>query len=274
MQEAEKKDFWQLVICALDVYRQTPTSFVLDTWWTACKDYDSQQVKSAIEQWCANPETGQWPPKPADIAAVLQKGDKAEGRARPRRLGGNEAWAIAMTCVDERKTVVWTNEIASAWDIARPVLDMGDKVGARMAFLESYDRITKTNEHADITPKIEISYGWDASSRANALKSDTAQMLLATQDKPQQDMLLIAHDAQNIQGENAVSPKLGEFLAQLRQKWKQEKEQAEQSRYGALMQERDDWQAKKQQQEQKMQEYMQQQSCTSECTNGIKGAEA
>lgn len=55
------------------------------------------------------------------------------------RPGPDEAWA--MVPKSEADTVVWTEEIAKALGIVQPLLDEGDKVGARFAFREAYVRL-------------------------------------------------------------------------------------------------------------------------------------
>jgi hypothetical protein len=52
------------------------------------------------------------------------------------RPGVEEAWA--MLPMDEATTVVWTEEMAQAWGLARPLLTAGDRIAARMAFKEHY----------------------------------------------------------------------------------------------------------------------------------------
>lgn len=69
------------------------------------------------------------------LAAILQRVQAADGRP-----GKDEAWAIAMTTNDEYETVVLTDEIQLALAAAKPVLDAGDKIGARMAFISAYER--------------------------------------------------------------------------------------------------------------------------------------
>lgn len=64
----------------------------------------------------------------ADILARLDDG----------RPGVEEAWA--MLPFDEAATVVWTDEMSRAWGVALPLVEMGDKVAARMAFKEAYAR--------------------------------------------------------------------------------------------------------------------------------------
>lgn len=52
------------------------------------------------------------------------------------RPGPEEAWAMLPR--DEASSVVWTAEMSEAWGVALPLLNAGEHVGARMAFLERY----------------------------------------------------------------------------------------------------------------------------------------
>ncbi len=93
-------------------------------------------------------------------------------------ISANEAWAIALPAADEAATVVWTQEIAKAWAIAKPILDAGDKVGARMAFIPAYERFVDQAKRESRDPQFEISAGWDASLRELAVKNAVTAGLL------------------------------------------------------------------------------------------------
>jgi len=253
VQEAEKKDFWKLVHQMLLAYQQKPNDFIMGVWWSACKEYDFKRVQWAIEQWCANPKTGKWAPKPADVAAVLQQ----EGEHQPiRRLGANEAWALALTSHDEEKTVVWTDEIAQAWHAAQPALDKRSKAAARMAFLEAYARITSANDAAGRCPKIAASYGWNAALRADAFKTPTAQTLLAMCGVSETELLAISLDAHVLQSPQGLPPKIRLWLDELKEKWRMEDAQKEQQRHKQLQQERAEWDDKKRLALQQMRDFL------------------
>lgn len=55
------------------------------------------------------------------------------------RPGPDEAWA--QMPFDEAQSVVWTDEMAEAFGVARGLLEDGEKVAARMAFKEAYTRL-------------------------------------------------------------------------------------------------------------------------------------
>lgn len=95
------------------------------------------------------------------------------------RLGADEAWAIYPH--DEATSAVLTNEIAEAMQIAKPLLDEGDKVGARMAFKEAYTRIVTKNKNEGIEPKWFPSLGFDKNGREEVLKQ-AVQLGRLTQD--------------------------------------------------------------------------------------------
>ncbi len=95
---------------------------------------------------------------------ILQRVQASDGRP-----GKDEAWAIAMTTNDEFETVVLTDEIQLALAAAKPVLDAGDKVGARMAFISAYERFV-TQARADAKPvSWHVSVGFDATRRVQAI---------------------------------------------------------------------------------------------------------
>jgi hypothetical protein len=84
------------------------------------------------------------------------------------RIGADEAWAIYPH--DEATSAVLTNEIAEAMQIAKPLLDEGDKIGARMAFKEAYNRIVIRNKNEGIAPKWFPSLGHSKEGREEVLK--------------------------------------------------------------------------------------------------------
>jgi hypothetical protein len=84
-----------------------------------------------------------------------------------RRIGADEAWAIYPH--DEASSAVITNEIAEAMAVAQPLLNEGDKVGARMAFKTAYERITDNNKANGIEPKWFPSLGSDSTGREFAI---------------------------------------------------------------------------------------------------------
>jgi len=86
--------------------------------------YDEPAVLAALSR-CRRELDG----RPFNVAAVI-------ARIEDGRPGVEQAWA--MLPLSESATVVWTDEMREAWAAALPLLDLGDRIGARMAFKESY----------------------------------------------------------------------------------------------------------------------------------------
>lgn len=99
------------------------------------------------------------------VADVIQRLD--DGRPGPE-----EAWS--MLPQDERATLVWTEEMSGAWGVAIPLLQEGDRIAARMAFLESYRTRVQRARDAGAEVKWTVSIGHDAEGRAMALERAVA----------------------------------------------------------------------------------------------------
>lgn len=93
-------------------------------------------------------------------------------------LSANEAWSLALPAADERNTVVWTREARDAFNIALPLLEEGDKIGARMAFIAAYERSVSIAKAAGGAPNVEVSEGWDKQLRAVAVDQAVNRGLL------------------------------------------------------------------------------------------------
>lgn len=99
-------------------------------------------------------------------------------------LTANEAWAQCLPAADEANSVVWTPEARRAWFVALPILDAGDKVGARMAFVAAYDRNVDQAKNDGRTPQHELSAGFDAEKRLTVVKQAQETGLLAPPAPP------------------------------------------------------------------------------------------
>lgn len=81
--------------------------------------------------------------------------------------GPDEAWA--MVPKSEAETVVWTEEMREAYAMAAPLLEAGDFVAARMAFIESYKRLIERLRASTSKPRWSISLGTDKAGRTAVL---------------------------------------------------------------------------------------------------------
>ncbi|MEX5536018.1 hypothetical protein ABFV54_12915 [Pseudomonas syringae] len=113
------------------------------------------------------------------MADILQRVQSSDGRP-----GKDEAWAIAMTTNDEYETVVLTDEIQLALVAAKPVLDAGDKIGARMAFISAYERLVTQGRNDQKCVNWHVSVGFDANRRVEAI-TKAVQMQRIPQERGQ-----------------------------------------------------------------------------------------
>lgn len=122
-------------------------------------EYGMEHIAAALRA-CRRELTGK-----LTLGAIMQRIQAADGRP-----GRDEAWAIALQAGDERDTVLMTAEIMSALQVARPILEARDKVGARMAFLSAYDRLIAHARQEAQPVKWEVSLGFDPDLRIRAIE--------------------------------------------------------------------------------------------------------
>lgn len=116
--------------------------------------YPENQVLGALDR-CRRELRGR-----LTLADVLTRLD--DGRPGPE-----EAWAMVPR--DEAASAVVNDEIMGAMAVAQPLLNEGDQVAARMAFLETYRRLTQAARDAGAPVKWWPSLGSDPAGREAAL---------------------------------------------------------------------------------------------------------
>lgn len=143
----------------------TPNDVSTAMFFRAMSRWPLADVRAAFDAHVADPQRGRFVPVPADLIAQLEAMAGADDRP-----GDEEAWAIAVTAADEGQTVVWTEETAEAWGIARPVLAGGDEVGARMAFRQAYGRLVASARAARRPRRWQVALGLDRNRQADAMR--------------------------------------------------------------------------------------------------------
>jgi len=116
--------------------------------------YPEMQVLGALQK-CRRELKGKL--TVADVVTRLDDG----------RPGPEEAWA--MLPFDEAQTVVWTDEISKAWGVALPLLEEGERVPARMAFLESYRKAVQEARDRGEPANWSVSLGHNPEGRECAV---------------------------------------------------------------------------------------------------------
>lgn len=112
--------------------------------------YPERQVLGALQR-CRRELKGRL--TVADVITRLNDG----------RPGPEEAWSMIPR--DEGATIVWTAEMTAAWGIALPLLEEGEDIPARMAFLETYRTRVADARDAGIPVRWIVSLGHDKNGR-------------------------------------------------------------------------------------------------------------
>ena len=113
----------------------------------------------------------------------------------------------------EADTVVWTEEMATAFDLARPLLAIGDEIGARMAFKDGYKRMVQAARALNRPACWSVSAGWDVARNHLAVERAVRAGLLAA--PPTQPHLALANECEVATSKPAGLLRLKEALAQL-----------------------------------------------------------
>jgi hypothetical protein len=169
MQPEDKPHFGKLLTHVLAGYGKSLTDPAeINVWFNQLAPFPPSTIKQAFEGYRI--ERPDFAPTPNGIAARCKLLD-----GRPDE---NEAWAIALTSRDEAETVVWTSEMAEAFDLAKPLLAIRDEVGARMAFKDAYKRLVSEARACNRLAAWAVSAGWDADRHQLAVQQAVRTGLL------------------------------------------------------------------------------------------------
>lgn len=99
------------------------------------------------------------------VADIIQRCQAEDGRP-----GKDEAWSIGLESSDEYGTAVMTWEIQQAMAAATPIMNEGDNVGARMAFMSAYERLVRISRQDAKPVEWIVSLGIIPERRAEAIE--------------------------------------------------------------------------------------------------------
>lgn len=133
-----------------------------------------EAVRVGFDAHVKDPKRGRFAPTPADVIEQIEGLVADDGRP-----GAEEAWALCSRAADESETIVWSAEMSEAYAVARPLMQDGDMIGARMAFKESYTRMVDDARRARRPVSWSVSMGHDAAKRHAALVAAETRGLLS-----------------------------------------------------------------------------------------------
>lgn len=193
MRSDDKGAFTQLLAATMAIYDKQITTAFVEVFFSALGQYPLEVVREALNRHVQDPDGGRFPPKPADLIRQVVSAKASDGRP-----GRDEAWAIAQKAQDENETVMISEEILGAMAVAQPLIEMRDKVAARMAFVEAYDRLVAEKRASGQPFEWRVSLGTDKSRRGPAIEQAKAAGLLPA---PKAAALLEMHAETKITGD-------------------------------------------------------------------------
>jgi len=180
------------------------------------RDYNRPEIEQALAR-CRSEINGR-----LTLASILDRMPSANAH-----LSANEAWSVVLESEDEMRTIIWTDEIASAAGVARPILDAGDKVGARMAFIGAYDRAVAAAKAEGKTPRWWPSLGESKEQRTAAIDQGIKDGRLPA---PKVEHLLPTPERPATAGEGGDPEKVNAMIRQLRSVLDESNESARRAR--------------------------------------------
>ena len=164
MKQTDKAEFTVVLARTWRFYDKAITPEALSDWWDLLEAHDFAAVAAAFRAHLTDPQHGRYPPKPADILQHLHAA-RADGHPEPE-----EAWGLLARFIgDERETGCYTEPMRVAWRACQPVFDLGDEIGARMGFLETYRRALRAARERREPPRWRMSLGTDPERRSSRL---------------------------------------------------------------------------------------------------------
>lgn len=150
------QEFLNIIATTADLYDKKLSQDRVGLYWEALKHRDITDIKTAINKHVQDADRGRFFPLPADISHQLPK-------ELDPWLNANEAWAACPK--SESDSVALCHEISAALCVAQDLIDMGDMVAARMAFIEHYNRLMESAKSIGEKPEWFPSYGFDKNNR-------------------------------------------------------------------------------------------------------------
>lgn len=198
MRPEDQTEFTKLLVGSMAVYDHKITAQIAELYFSALGLYSLEQVRDALSRHMQDQSAGKFYPKPADIIGQI-----LDQRANDGRPGKDQAWSIALCSLDDNETVLLTPEILAALDTARPLLEMRDKVAARMAFVEVYEKLVARNRAEGRPVQVTISLGDDKARRQLAIEDGLRRGML-TQAQAEPHLIRIAHETQPVTAEGSA----------------------------------------------------------------------
>ncbi len=153
MRPTERNTFFEVM---RDVYQaigqgQPYTEGGLELMFAAMQDLTLQQVQQALVRHINDPVNGKWRPNTSMIRDQINKA------APVAWVSADEAWGTAPKL--ETDSGVCNQVVAGALAVAQDLINRGDMVAARKAFIDAYNtRVEQAKNHPDPAQRVPITF--------------------------------------------------------------------------------------------------------------------
>ena len=161
MRDDERTAFGEVVQRVGAYYDRRLTPEVIGIYWQGLSVLSLDAVRAALNRHVQDPQAGQYMPKIADIRRQVEAAKPDDGHP-----GADEAWSIAIRAQHEGATLVWTESMCDAFFVAaQPLLDAGDKIAARRAFIDRYESVVAEARRTGQRARWQVTLGHDVAGR-------------------------------------------------------------------------------------------------------------
>jgi len=165
MKQSDFDNFSELLTTTAEMYNKTfkPTQTAI--YFNVLSKFPIEAVRMAFNAHLQDSERGRFMPLPADLIGHLEK------MRFDDRPSAEEAWSTAVQAVDERVTVVWTEETKLAWDAcASELMAIGDKFNASRGFIAKYNDLVSLARLQGKPVVWLVAQGYDKDLREQAIR--------------------------------------------------------------------------------------------------------
>lgn len=173
MREQDFTAFGDLIDAAAGMYGKSMSPIQKAMYFRQLSRFTLAAVQAALDSHMSDESRGRWMPVPADLISRLTGSLVADGRPT-----ADEAWANAFNARNEEFTVVWTAESRAAFFKVTGLLGAGDRVAARVAFVDYYNRLVAEARSKGEPVTWEVSAGTDREQRESIIAESIASGLL------------------------------------------------------------------------------------------------
>lgn len=188
MNQSDFDNFSELLTTTAEMYNKTfkPTQTAI--YFNVLSKFPIEAVRMAFNAHLQDSERGRFMPLPADLIGHLEK------MRFDDRPSAEEAWSTAVQSIDERVTVVWTEETSQAWyAAAKELMAIGDKFNASRGFIAKYNDLVSLARLQGKPVTWLVSPGDDKDLREQAIRDAHKAKKITTE---QAKILLPYHKAE------------------------------------------------------------------------------